>query len=249
MSQAAQVPEAEVKSFKWKGERPGALELWIPPGVFEPSPTSLALASAIDIKPGETVIDVGTGCGILGFIAAGQGASRVFGSDISEESINAARVNARRLGLDNRTDFRVGDMFKPFRDIRADVIIGDVSGIPDVIAKLTGWFPSRRGGGRDGSKLPAKMLKEAVEHLNPGGRLYFASGTIQNEAKVLAAAQPNFLLKLLSSKTFPLPKDVADAKGVHRLVEKGLIQLEKHGSRLVWQLNVHLGTLKESISG
>ena len=45
-----------------------------------------------------------------------------------------ARTLQSKFGVDDRVEFRVGNLLEPVRSIQADVIIGDVSGIPDEIA-------------------------------------------------------------------------------------------------------------------
>ena len=78
----------------------------------------------------------------------------MIGCDISEEAVEAATKNAIRLGLSDRVEFRAGSLLDPVRDVHASVLIGDVSGIPDEIAQVTGWFPDGRAGGPTGAELP-----------------------------------------------------------------------------------------------
>ncbi|MBQ6550733.1 MAG: 50S ribosomal protein L11 methyltransferase [Lachnospiraceae bacterium] len=51
------------------------------------------------LKPGDSVLDVGTGSGILGIIALKLGASYVFGTDIDEMAVDTARENAALNGI------------------------------------------------------------------------------------------------------------------------------------------------------
>src|ERR687892_13434 len=136
---------SQTETFDWKG-RAGPFTLSLTPTVFRPTHISLALADSLDIRPGETVVDVGCGSGILSFVAAKLGAGRAYGSDISQESVRVATENARLLRLADRTEFRTGSLFEPLRDVTADVIIGDVSGIPDDIAEISGGFPGGYAG-------------------------------------------------------------------------------------------------------
>ena len=157
----------EVREFEWKG-RTGPFTLMLTPGVFAPSSTSLVLAQAMEIQPGEVVIDAGCGSGVLSFVAANLGAGRVYGCDVSTEAVRVAGENAVRLGLSDVTEFRAGNLMEPVRDVRADVVVGDVSGIPDPVAEITGWFPDGRGGGPTGAELPIAMLESLGESLKRG---------------------------------------------------------------------------------
>jgi methylase of polypeptide subunit release factors len=224
---------------EWKG-RAGPFTLALGPGVFSPTHTSRTLADAIEIEPGDTVIDVGCGSGVLAFVAARLGASRVIGCDLSERAIEAARLNAERLGLDDLCEFRQGDLLEPVRDVRANVLIGDVSGIPDAIAAETGWFDDVPAGGPTGAELPAKFLESIGDTLVPGGRLYLPTGTIQDENSILAAARRIFgdRMEAISQREFPLPDLVGRSQAVARMMKEGLLDLHRRGSRVLWQLRI-----------
>lgn len=232
--------ETQTDEFKWTG-RTGPFSLGLTPLVFAPSRTSLVLAEAIEVSGDDVVIDVGCGSGVLSLVAARLGAKKVFGCDLSPESIEAARDNAGRLGLTDRTDFRVGNLLEPVREVEADVVIGDVSGIPDPVAELTGWFPEGRGGGPTGAELPVAMLEGMGDCLKHGGRLYLPTGTIQAEKKVLETARRVFgasNMEIVAEREFPLPNLVARSKAVARLVSDGLLSLSLRGSRLLWRLAI-----------
>ena len=233
------MPEHE-SEFIWKG-RTGPFTLLITPKVFAPTHTSRAIAEAMEINPGETVVDVGCGTGVLGFVAARLGARYVYGSDLTPEAVAVAEENARRLGLDDVMEFRTGSLLEPVRDVQADVVIGDVSGIPDEVAAATNWFPGGKGGGPTGAELPIAMLDQMDGSLVPGGRVYLPTGSIQNEGSVLAAARRVFgaaNLERIMQKELPLPDIAARSKAVLRMMGEGLINLRRHGSRLLWNLSV-----------
>ncbi len=227
----------------WKG-RTGPFPYRVNPGVFAPSYTSQTIAEALEIEPGDSVIDVGCGSGVLSFVAARLGAGRVIGCDLSAEAVEVAGENAKRLGLADRVEFRAGDLLDPVRGQRANVIIGDVSGIPDEIAQVSGWFPDGRAGGPTGAELPAAMLEsiERNDSLAPGGRLYLPTGTLQAENKLLEVARRIFgaaNLQAIRSRELPLPEVVARSKAVARMMKEGILNLHARGSRVLWRLNVY----------
>jgi hypothetical protein len=148
--------QPDENALEWKG-RSGPFTISLGQGVFHPTHTSRTLAEALEISPGDTVIDVGCGSGVLSFVAARLGAERVIGCDLSAEAVEIARRNATRLGLQDRVEFRVGNLLDPCAGERASVIIGDVSGIPDEIGLLAGWFPDGKAGGPTGAELPVAM--------------------------------------------------------------------------------------------
>lgn len=224
---------------EWRG-RTGPFTLLLGPGVFSPTATSKTLAEAMEIEPGDTVIDVGCGSGVLAFVAAKLGAARVYGVDLSHRAVEAAKDNAKRLGLDNICEFREGDLLEPVRDIQATVLIGDVSGIPDDIAAESGWFDDVPSGGPTGAELPTKFVRSIGDTLAHGGRLYLPTGTIQYERPILEAAHDVFgdNVRSIMEREFPLPDLVAKSKAVTQMVKEGLVSFRQRGSRWLWQLRI-----------
>src|SRR5690348_8438098 len=192
-------------SYTWTG-RGGPFDLLLGRQMFAPTRTSEEVAEGLDIRPGDTVIDIGSGSGVLSFVAAKLGARRVYGTELNEEAVRFARLNAGRLGLTDRVEFRHGSLFEPLSEIAADVVIGDVAGVPDEIAAESGWYPGGYGGGPTGAEVPVAMLQTVASHMRPGGRLYLPTGSIQDEGAVLRAARAIFgegRMRQLRERLFP----------------------------------------------
>jgi arsenite methyltransferase len=105
------------------------------------------------LKPGEAVLDLGSGGGFDAFLAARQvGASgSVIGVDMTPQMVSKARDNARKIGASN-VDFRLGEIERlPVADACVDVIISNC---------VINLSPSK----------PA-CFAEAFRVLRPGGRL------------------------------------------------------------------------------
>jgi len=230
-----------VDHFEWKG-RCGPLDLVMSEHTFQPSTVSLLVADALEVKETDTVVDAGCGSGILSIVAAKLGAKRVIGIDAVPDVVAVATENARRHGVDNVTSFFQGDLFDPVpEDVRADVIIGDVSGIPDELAAVSGWFPGGVGGGPSGAELPMRMLEAARRLLAPGGRLFLPTGSLQDETSILEKARDLYgkVVKLVE-RNIPFPSQLAEAPEVLRLVRDRIISLTPRGSRYLWTARVWL---------
>lgn len=226
-----------VEAMEWRG-RTGPFALALREGVFVPTHTSLALADALEVRSGDAVADIGCGCGILGIVAARLGAASVVGTDISPGAIEVAAGNARSLGVDGICQFRVGNLCEPLGEERFDVVIGDVSGVPDTLAEATGWLP---GGGPTGAEQPVALLEAVRPSLRPGGRLYLPTGSLQDDRQVLTAARRIFgpdRLDLLETRRFPLAGPVATGPAVADLTAAGVVRLETRGTRRLWELNL-----------
>jgi release factor glutamine methyltransferase len=225
--------------YTWEG-RSGPFTIKLAPDVFAPTHTSKEVAEGILVHPGETVIDIGSGSGVLSFVAAKLGASKVWGSEVNPHAVELARRNAAMLDLADVVDFRQGSLFAPLKGIKADVVIGDVSGVPDEIAALSDWFPGGFSGGPTGAEVPMAMLEAAAEHLVPGGRLYLPTGSIQDESAVLRTARRIFegRISQLRERMLPLPAKITESPMVRRLMESGVVAFIRRGSRLLWELRV-----------
>jgi len=227
------------ETIVWKG-RCGPFDLQVAPDTFRPSTISTLLADSMVIEEGSVVIDAGCGSGVLSIVAAKLGAKMVYGVDAAAETVKIATTNAEAQGVSDRTAFYEGDMFEPIPDgVEADVVIGDVSGIPDDLATVSGWFPSGLSGGPSGAELPMRMLEEAKRILRRGGKLLLPTGTLQDEKSILDKARSMFgSIRQLSERSIPLPSSLAEQPAVLGLLREKVIQLTERGSRMLWTARV-----------
>lgn len=88
-----------------------------------------------NIKPGNSVIDVGTGSGILMIAAEKLGATDIYGTDIDELAVEATREN---LELNNISSdvakVYLGDLISVVKDKQFDVVVANI--LADVILLL-----------------------------------------------------------------------------------------------------------------
>lgn len=109
----------------------------------------VALAS---LRPGETVLDLGSGAGLDCFLAAQRVGPEgsVIGVDFTQVMIDQARENAAKLGLAD-VSFRLGDIEAlPLEDASVDVVISNcvINLAPDKDAVFKEAFRVLRTGGR-----------------------------------------------------------------------------------------------------
>ena len=110
----------------------------------------VALAS---LKPGETVVDLGSGGGFDCFLAAKQvgDTGRVIGVDMTPDMVSKARANAEKIGT-TTVEFRLGEIeHLPLADNSADIIMSNC---------VINLSPDKQ-----------KVYGDAFRALKPGGRL------------------------------------------------------------------------------
>lgn len=88
-----------------------------------------SILKASDVKPGDTVVDVGCGTGFLTRQAAlqMQGKGMLVGVDLSPMMLEKAKDNLNKLALLTLVEFRVGDAENiPIQDDFADAVVGNM---------------------------------------------------------------------------------------------------------------------------
>jgi ubiquinone/menaquinone biosynthesis C-methylase UbiE len=111
------------------------------------------LARALELRPGERVLDVACGPGATACLLAGEFGVHVDGVDLGPASLERARAAAAQGGLDGQVDFHLGDAERlPFGDAAFDAVICECAfcTFPDKATAAAEFARVLRPGGRVG---------------------------------------------------------------------------------------------------
>jgi len=124
---------------------------------------SAMLAQSTVRLPGQSALDLGTGCGIQAFHLA-QHVEHVVGTDISQRCLEFAHFNAELNDIE--VELRQGSLLSPVEGERFDSI---VSNPPFVIAAPESARHTYRDSGRAGDRFCGELVERVHGHLNEGG--------------------------------------------------------------------------------
>ncbi|XHH08103.1 MAG: HemK2/MTQ2 family protein methyltransferase [Candidatus Bathyarchaeia archaeon] len=146
--------------------------------VFEPSEDSFLFAENIDVHLGDKVLDLGTGCGILGIVAA-EKAESVLAVDINPYAISCAKHNAFLNGLRGKMGFLRGDLLSALNtDAQFDVILFNAPYLPSEPHEVETWIGRAWAGGATGRDVVDRFIPQAVAHLKPLGRVLLLQSSL-----------------------------------------------------------------------
>lgn len=152
------------------------LDFLVLPGVFPPYDDSIPLIGNISILSNESVLDVGSGSGVLSVFAAKRGARKVLAIDINPAAVRNTTENARLHGVSSVVQGRQSDLFANIPPgERFDVVLANLpfrnKNAPDMEAKSiwdTGFLTHRR------------FFSQVSRVLQPNGRMYLVHASFGN---------------------------------------------------------------------
>ena len=161
------------------------LDFSVDPEVYEPAEDTLLLADNLDAKEAESVLEIGTGCGLIAILAAKSG-SKVVATDVNPMALECAGKNARVCGVADLIEFKSGELFEPVGGESFDLIVFNPPYLPIPRGQELGTQLDRAWeGGPDGRAVTDRFLAELPEHLKLGGRVLLVQSSLSGVDKTI----------------------------------------------------------------
>ncbi len=149
--------------------------------VYSPREDSRILADAVEEHATGKVLDMGTGTGILGIIAAKVGCDTTF-VDNDVKSIQCARQNAEANGVDGK--FIVSDLFKDVKG-RFNTIIFNPPYLPSGSVPRAQPLAALEGG-RGGREVIDRFLSEYKGYVSRNHEVLMVESSLSDYARDIA---------------------------------------------------------------
>lgn len=160
------------------------LEFIVDSRVLIPRPETELLVDAVlrwlDVResPASQIADVGTGSGAIALsIANNYPDASIYALDISQDALNVAGRNVKRLDKRNQVTLLEGDLLAPLPQ-KVDIIAANLPYISrdiynDLVPDVREYEPSvALQGGTEGLDPISHLLQQAPHNINPGGGIF-----------------------------------------------------------------------------
>ena len=220
-------PEAVSRAVGYSDEELAALPEGANLGLGCGNPVAVA-----SLRPGETVLDLGSGAGIDCFLAARKvgPAGRVIGVDMTPEMLEKARQNAGKVGAAN-VEFRLGEIeHLPVSDNSVDAVISNcvINLSPDKPQVFRDAFRVLKPGGRLmvsdlalTAELPAPVRSSVAAYIG------CVAGALLKTQYLAGISGAGFTdVRVVSEEQYPVDALVGDPRAGQVLADSGLSREE-----------------------
>ena len=163
----------------------GDYVFFVDENVYEPAEDSFLFADKFKVEAGDVVLDLGTGCGILGILAAKK-ARAVLMTDVNPYAVRCARENAEFNNVQCRMAFLQCDLFACLSEkIMFDTILFNAPYLPVEKDEAGSWIARAWVGGTSGRQVIDRFISEVSRYLKWAGRVFLMQSTLANVGETM----------------------------------------------------------------
>ena len=170
--------------------------------VYIPAEDSYLLADNLEIKQGQSVLEIGTGSGIVAMYAS-KLTDKITVTDINFDACELARKNFQKNDIEN-IEILFGNLFEPVKNRKFDVILFNTPYLPTEEGEvLEDTINYAFDGGLNGRKVIDLFLDEVGNHLNDGGIVQLIQSSLSgNEETLDKLDELGFIAEIKASEHF-----------------------------------------------
>ena len=170
--------------------------------VYVPAEDSYLLADNLEIKKGQSVLEIGTGSGIVAMYAS-RLTDDITVTDINFDACELARKNFAENGIEN-IEILWGNLFEVVENRKFDVILFNTPYLPTEDDEvLDNTINYAFDGGLNGRKVIDLFLNEVGNHLNDGGIVQMIQSSLSgNEETLQRLDELGFIAEIAESEHF-----------------------------------------------
>ena len=182
--------------------RMGKFEIETDDLVYIPSDDTFLLAENLEIKEGQSVLEIGTGSGLVSMYASLL-SDDVTATDINYNALELAEKNFKLNNI-NTIKLEFGDLFEPVKDKKFDVVLFNTPYLPtdsdDIINDDLNYAFD---GGLDGRKVIDRFINQVSNHLNDKGIVQIIQSSLSDNDRTLDMFDRNgFVAEIAESEKF-----------------------------------------------
>ena len=170
--------------------------------VYVPAEDSYLLAENLQIKEGQSVLEIGTGSGIVAMYAS-RLTDKITVTDINFDACELDRKNFRKNNIEN-IEILWGNMFEVVGNRKFDVILFNTPYLPtEEDEVLDNTINYAFDGGLNGRKVIDLFLNEVKNHLNDGGIVQMIQSSLSGNDETLSKLDElGFIAEIAASEHF-----------------------------------------------
>ncbi len=170
--------------------------------VYIPAEDSYLLADNLQIEKGQSVLEIGTGSGIVAMYAS-KLTDSITVTDINFDACELARKNFEANNIEN-IEILFGNLFEPVKNRKFDVILFNTPYLPTEEGEvLEDTINYAFDGGLNGRKVIDLFLNEVGNHLNDGGIVQLIQSSLSGNEETLEKLDSlGFIAEIAASEHF-----------------------------------------------